>query len=245
MVHGGDDLSVPSESGRWLLRGDHRVVSQLEHNFQYPQSRVVGCYTVSSPERPALWLGFQYPQSRVVGCYLAEENAIHAACVSLFTYCVGSLFATSDDGVVWLLLHIFQYPQSRVVGCYTAFLWPWTTVTVFQYPQSRVVGCYARVSAARAVLDSLSVPSESGRWLLRLPGSSRAGGVLSLSVPSESGRWLLPRSLARRRRTFYTFSTLRVGSLVATFVTHALVTVHNNLSVPSESGRWLLQFRPQ
>ena len=67
MVHGGDDLSVPSESGRWLLRGDHRVVSQLEHNFQYPQSRVVGCYrgvwhagdehsTLSVPSESGRWL---------------------------------------------------------------------------------------------------------------------------------------------------------------------------------------------
>ena len=114
-----DALSVPSESGRWLLRyylysEQHRLYAL----FQYPQSRVVGCYLEGDAAIAIALLVFQYPQSRVVGCYY-QQRLRYSLCV------------------------LFQYPQSRVVGCYK-----WTTLILaihgfcFQYPQSRVVGCY-------------------------------------------------------------------------------------------------------
>ena len=45
-----NELSVPSESGRWLLparRWRHRYTA---NTFQYPQSRVVGCYLSGAME---------------------------------------------------------------------------------------------------------------------------------------------------------------------------------------------------
>ena len=64
-----------------------------------------------------------------------------------------------------------------------------------------------------------------------------------LSVPSESGRWLLLRSAAACYLFCATFSTLRVGSLVATDFGRRGLRHGDSLSVPSESGRWLLRHR--
>ena len=170
-------LSVPSESGRWLLLARPGSGPRAAVRFQYPQSRVVGCYALLR-----------------AGC-LAYQH----------------LSVPSESGR-WLLLPRwcravsarpdFQYPQSRVVGCYLVAWYP-----SFEWREAfstlRVGSLVATPATrpARAGWAPLSVPSESGRWLLPHHNLRQKRQPAALSVPSESGRWLLQcsRSAAHQR----------------------------------------------
>ena len=134
-------LSVPSESGRWLLPSYRGVAESKADPFQYPQSRVVGCYTSRLPlTRARKSLSVPSESGRWLLPGLARDEQASPATFS--TLRVGSLVATAAN--------------AQGLGL----------VVPFQYPQSRVVGCYAEFRGLDLLIAALSVPSESGRWLL-------------------------------------------------------------------------------
>ena len=209
-------------------------------HFQYPQSRVVGCYDGDHRFRGEVIYDFQYPQSRVVGCYAHQRRVARSAWTTFSTLRVGSLVATLLDAVLHLANQSFSTlrvgslvatspPSSDTHNALPAF----STLRVgslvatdrdgcqavlghgFQYPQSRVVGCYLAGHGDSDSQQRFQYPQSRVVGCYRHAGAATGGGHFSFST-LRVGSLVATTNPFQRLPVSEAFSTLRVGSLVAT-----------------------------